>query len=84
MKNLRLYQVIILIIGVLGVCIAPWLFTHPVPFGWKSLDFTQTGSIGDTIGGITAPIVGLVSILLLWWTLRSQLEFSAKQEQINI
>lgn len=84
MKNLRLYHVIILIIGVLGVCIAPWLFTHPVPFGWESLDFTQTGSIGDTIGGITAPIVGLVSILLLWWTLRSQLEFNARQERINI
>lgn len=84
MKSLRWYHIFLLIIGVLGVCIAPWLFTHPVPFGWGSLDFTQTGSIGDTIGGITAPIVGLVSILLLWWTLRSQLEFNARQEQINI
>lgn len=83
MKNLRWYHILLLILGLLGVCIAPWLFTRPYPFDWKSLDFTKTGSIGDTIGGITAPFVGLVSILLLWWTLKAQLDFNAKQERIN-
>ena len=30
----------------------------------------STGWIGDTIGGITAPFIGLINILLLIWTLR--------------
>ena len=63
--------------------ISPWLFTRGHLYDWDFLDFSQSGSIGDTIGGITAPIVGLVSILLLWWTLRAQMDFNAKQDAIN-
>ena len=72
-----------LIFGVLGVFFGPFIFTRHYPFGWDWLDFSQTGDIGDTIGGITAPIVGLISILLLWWTLKEQLKFNDKQDQIN-
>mgnify|MGYP001226801851 CR=1 FL=1 len=32
----------------------------------------DTGAVGDTIGGTTAPIVGLISIYLLIWTLIEQ------------
>src|SRR5687767_386689 len=38
----------------------PWVFTH-----WQSvLDFTATGQIGDTIGGLTAPFVAILAALL--------------------
>lgn len=83
MKNLKWYHIALLVTGIIGVIVAPWLFTRPTPLGWNSLNFSNTGEIGDTIGGITAPFVGLVSILLLWWTLRAQLEFNAKQDKIN-
>lgn len=83
MKNLLRHQNLFLIFGIFGVMVSPWLFTHPCLFGWKSFDFSQTGSIGDTIGGITAPIVGIVSILLLWWTLKEQMKFNKKQAEIN-
>ena len=82
MKN-KGYLIAILVIGALGILFGPWLFTRPCIFGWQSMDFTQTGTIGDTIGGITAPIVGFVSILLLWWTLKEQLDFNTKQDKIN-
>ena len=72
-----------LVVGILGVFFGPYIFTRHYPFGWDWLDFSQTGDIGDTIGGITAPIVGLISILLLWWTLKEQLKFNDKQDQIN-
>lgn len=62
---------------------APWLFTRPYINGWDFFDFSGTGEIGDTIGGITSPIVGLISILLLWWTLRAQLKFNEQQDKIN-
>lgn len=65
------------------VFFSPWLFTRPYLFGWEGFDFSQTGSIGDTIGGITAPIVGLVSIVLLWLTLKAQLDYNKNQDRIN-
>lgn len=68
-------------IGILFV--APWLFTRPYIANWSFFDFSHTGSIGDTIGGITAPIVGIVSIMLLWWTLKEQQKFNQEQVKIN-
>ena len=81
--GLKWYHFALLLLGLFGICVGPLVFTRPFLFDWKALDFSETGSIGDTIGGITAPIVGLVSILLLWWTLRAQLEFNTRQEDIN-
>ena len=43
----------------------------------------DTGQIGDTIGGTTAPIVGIVSIVLLAYTLIEQLKFNAKQVDLQ-
>lgn len=43
----------------------------------------DTGQIGDTIGGTTAPIVGIVSIFLLAYTLIEQLKFNAKQVDLQ-
>ncbi len=39
----------------------------------------ETGAVGDTIGGTTAPIVGLISIFLLIWTLIEQKKSNEKQ-----
>lgn len=43
------------------------------------MSFLNTGQIGDTIGGISSPIVGIVSIILLAYTLIEQLDFNRKQ-----
>lgn len=40
------------IIAVSGI--TPWLFTQS-----GSIDFTETGQIGDTIGGMMGPFVGI-------------------------
>lgn len=42
-------------LGILIVIIAPFLLTREAFI--KQLDFTSTGGIGDTIGGVTAPVV---------------------------
>lgn len=83
MKKIKLYQYLLLWIGIGGIFIGPWLLTRAYVGYWDFFDFSQSGSVGDTIGGITTPIVGLVSILLLWWTLRAQMDFNAKQDIIN-
>jgi len=68
-------------LGVVCVLISPWLFVRPALC--DALNFSGTGQIGDTIGGITAPIVGLVSITLLFLTLKAQLAFNTAQVQEN-
>jgi hypothetical protein len=59
--------------------ISPFLFTRHVD---GFLDFSDTGEIGDTIGGLTAPFIGLLNAVLLWWTLRKQRD-SFRQERMN-
>ncbi len=59
------------------------LTTFHCPFFGLNTDFTETGQIGDTIGGITAPIVGLLSIWLLYKTFGEQQKFNARQEEFQ-
>lgn len=56
-----------------AIMLAPYLLTRPF---CDKLSFMNTGQIGDTIGGTTAPIVGIVSIVLLAYTLIEQLKFN--------
>ena len=57
------------------------LFTFPafVP----ELNLTSTGEIGDTIGGITAPIVGIISSIFLYLALSKQIESNNEQRLRN-
>lgn len=77
MKHKDYYWVIILI-GCILIIIAPSILTLP----WRdkvlglNTNFKCTGQIGDTIGGITAPIIGLISIWLLYITFREQQKFN--------
>ncbi|WP_073310482.1 hypothetical protein [Flavobacterium terrae] len=70
---------IILIIGILLVLIAPFLFTRN-----GTLEFTTTGQIGDTIGGTTAPITSLIGSILVYLALKAQIRANEIiQEQID-
>lgn len=63
--------IVILIIGLFLVLSLPWLLTHSA-FS-RSLDFSNTGPIGDTIGGITAPFLSLVGSYLVYLALKAQI-----------
>ena len=58
--------------------IAPGVFTQTAIFDFLKFD-QVTGSVGDTIGGTTAPIVGLISIFLLVVTLWEQKKSNESQ-----
>ncbi len=53
-----------------------WIFFAPIILTQLSsfISFDDTGQIGDTIGGITAPAIGLVSSLLLYLALIKQID----------
>ncbi len=84
-KRLKNSTLIIIIGGVL-ILFAPYLLTRNAGI----VDFTSTGSIGDTIGGITAPIVNFLAALLVYYAFRAQIDansiiihqfFEAKEDQ---
>lgn len=55
------------------------LFTRPAICNF--FDLSKTGQIGDTIGGITAPIFGLFGFILVFYSFMEQ--FKANQIQIS-
>ena len=50
---------IAVLVIILAGCLAPWLFTLP-----GTPDFTNTGQIGDTIGGTMSPFVGIAGVIM--------------------
>lgn len=59
--------------------IAPFLFTR----NWIGIDFSNTGEIGDTIGGLTAPFLNFLTIILLYLALREQTQSAKKQKDFD-
>lgn len=71
MKKIKLTSVeIIITVSALFVLVAPWLFTRSLGF----VSFKDTGTIGDTIGGITAPITSLLGAFLVYKALKAQID----------
>lgn len=65
---------------------APVLILMPIlttQLDWF-FDFTTTGNIGDTLGGATAPVIGVISALLIYFSFRAQISANRIiQNQIN-
>jgi hypothetical protein len=69
-NNILKFSYIILVVGIILVIISPFIFTRQLGF----ISFQETGQIGDTIGGITAPIVNLIGAVLVFFALQAQIE----------
>ncbi len=70
---------LILILGVLIAILAPVMLTIASHF--KIFDFSNSGQIGDTIGGLTSPIINVVSAIIIYYSFNEQLK--ANQIQIK-
>jgi hypothetical protein len=79
----------IVIISLVIIFFAPSFISQPYSEWWTgcpifgNIDFSETGQIGDTIGGITAPFIGVLSILLLYITLKVQIKVNKSQQHLN-
>ena len=73
---------IIIIVSIILCFLAPIILTQP--FFSELFNYSETGQIGDTIGGITAPFVNLVGSILVFYALKAQIDANKLiQEQFN-
>lgn len=79
-RNPLKYGTLLLWIGVPLVLLAPIIFTRTT----NGINFLETGQIGDTIGGTTAPIIGLIGAILVYLALKAQIHANVLvQKQIR-
>lgn len=61
------------------ICACVLIFILPAKWPW--MDISKTGQIGDTIGGIAGPIVGILGAVLIYMSFKEQLEANRIQRQ---
>lgn len=59
------------------IVISPWIFTRNAWF--EMLNFTGTGPIGDTIGGILGSFASLLGAILVYYSFQEQVKANALQ-----
>lgn len=74
-KKLRFLTSMILLCSA-GILMLPFCFTQISAI----VDFTETGQIGDTIGGITAPFFAICSIYVTFLAFWIQYKFNSAQK----
>ena len=74
-KQYNRWAIIIICVGAFLILVFPWLLSQ---HHWK-FSFAETGQIGDTIGGITAPIIGFMSAILIYFSF--MIQYRANQMQ---
>jgi hypothetical protein len=62
----------LLLIGGLVILIMPFILTGQ--YFHERFNFSDTGQIGDTIGGITAPFMNLIGAFLVFYALQAQVK----------
>lgn len=72
-RNLGWFVAFVIFLAIL----APLILTS---HGFECFNKTETGQIGDTIGGTTAPFWGFLSVVLLYITLKEQQKFNQMQK----
>jgi hypothetical protein len=72
---------LILMFGILLTVLSPIIFT--LPSISQRFNFSSTGSIGDTIGGLTAPIVGLLGAILVYRSFLIQIKANEEIRKEN-
>lgn len=75
---------VILGIAVIIISFLPYLLTQFTVDSWK-VDFSDTGEIGDTIGGIMGPFIAIIAAMLTFLAFWIQYEANSKHvEQFDV
>ena len=77
-----IFKTILLTVGLIIISLL-LIYILTLPAIWEVFDLTNTSSIGDTIGGITSPLLGIISVIFLYLTLNRQIDSVNDQKLKN-
>jgi uncharacterized membrane protein len=77
-----IFKTVLLTVGLIIISLL-LIYILTLPAIWKVFDLTNTSSIGDTIGGITSPLLGIISVIFLYLTLNRQIDSVNDQKLKN-
>lgn len=75
--------VFMIVVLLLIILIAPYIFTLPI-FNCYRDSGGNTGTIGDTIGGITAPFINGIGAILVYLAFKEQVKSSNENRNLEI
>lgn len=79
-EKLNWVSILLICISIIFVIISfflPYIFTH-----FSMVDFTETGPIGDTIGGIMNPFISIASVAMMFLAFYMQYNANKLQRQL--
>lgn len=76
--HFKKWEWLIFITLILLIVSSPYLFTRN---SWLGVSFNDTGEIGDTIGGLTAPFVNLFAAFLVYKSFSAQISANFIQQK---
>ncbi len=79
MEILQHPHLVFVVGGLLIIVFFIWLCTSPSLY--SGFDYSSTGNIGDTIGGLSAPIIGIIVSYLVYTSFQAQLSANNMQFQ---
>jgi hypothetical protein len=71
------FQILLIVASaIILCCTSVYMFVF-----WSGKDFVAGGTVGDTIGGLTAPIINLISVILIYLSFKQQFNANEIQKQ---
>src|SRR5690606_3736171 len=64
----------------IAVCFSPYIFTRKAEWAWA--DLSQKGDLGDAIGGMTSPFIGVASVIITG--LAFYMQYTANKLQVDL
>lgn len=71
----------LILFGIVGFICLPYLITQTSYLNFKKISFGKPNEIGDMIGGIVGPFIGLISASLVYLTIREQINANKTIQQ---
>lgn len=69
---------VLFFVFIVFVCFLPYLFTN---YSWFDLDFSDSGEVGDTIGGIMGPFIAIAASVLTFLAFWVQYQANLEQKR---